>query len=198
MTLQRKENRIPVRTLAFDFDGVMADTMALFLDIARDRFGIDDISSSDMTDYDLSICLDVPGEILSSILEIIVQGDHAQPLRPMPGAVDTLSGIIRQTGVLRVVTARPDSGPVWGFLRENFGVLADACQVVSTGSFEGKLGVLLDMGVTHFIEDRVETCFMLEPSGIQPVLFAQPWNRRPHPFPEVTGWEEIRGLVGFE
>jgi hypothetical protein len=31
--------------------------------------------------------------------------------------------------------------------------------------------------------------------GITPILFVQPWNRCPHPFREVSTWEEIGALM---
>jgi hypothetical protein len=40
--------------LAFDIDGVFADTMSLFIDIARMDFGISGIRYEDITEYDIN------------------------------------------------------------------------------------------------------------------------------------------------
>jgi uncharacterized protein len=45
------------------------------------------------------------------------------------------------------------------------------------------------------VEDRLETCLQLADHGITPIVFAQPWNRQPHPFPEVANWPELGGLL---
>ena len=45
--------------VAFDIDSVVADTMSLFIDIARDEFNINGIQYSDFTSYFLEECIDV-------------------------------------------------------------------------------------------------------------------------------------------
>ncbi len=67
-----------------------------------------------------------------------------------------------------------------------------------TISFEDKKDVLLDKKVAYFVEDRLETCFLLHDAGISPVVFKQPWNRKPHPFPEVGNWQELETMIAFE
>jgi hypothetical protein len=37
--------------------------------------------------------------------------------------------------------------------------------------------------------------FLVSRIGITPILFVQPWNRCPHPFREVSTWEEIGALM---
>jgi phosphoribulokinase len=41
----------------------------------------------------------------------------------------------------------------------------------------------------------LETCWQLADHGITPILFAQPWNRLPHPFTEVQGWPDLAGIL---
>ncbi len=55
--------------VAFDVDGVIADTMTLFLDIARDEFGINGITYEDMTCYILEECLDIDPAVITAILD---------------------------------------------------------------------------------------------------------------------------------
>jgi hypothetical protein len=71
-------------------------------------------------------------------------------------------------------------------------------EVIATGSFEDKCGVLKDRGISCFVEDRLETCFLLADAGIEPVVFVQPWNRKPHPFAEVGSWQELEAMIGMK
>ena len=68
-------------------------------------------------------------------------------------------------------------------------------RVVATGDPDAKLHYLLDHNIQYFVEDRLETCLQLAEHGITPILFAQPWNRRPHPFLEVADWQTLAGLL---
>ncbi|MEZ4524658.1 MAG: hypothetical protein R2941_01890 [Desulfobacterales bacterium] len=68
---------------------------------------------------------------------------------------------------------------------------------MATGSFEAKTEVLREKGVSHFVEDRLETCFLLKEEGITPLVFRQPWNREAHPFTEVGTWQELENLIAF-
>ncbi len=71
----------------------------------------------------------------------------------------------------------------------------EAIRVVATGDPDTKLHYLLDHRIQYFVEDRLETCRQLAAHSITPILFAQPWNRRPHPFLEVSGWPQLSGLL---
>ena len=54
--------------IAFDIDGVFANTMGLFLEIARKDYGINHIKYEDITQYFLEECLDVKPEIINIII----------------------------------------------------------------------------------------------------------------------------------
>jgi hypothetical protein len=101
----------------------------------------------------------------------------------------------RNGQTVRFVTARPEAGVIRTWLEHNMPLDADRIDVAATGSFEAKAEVLLAQGIRVFVEDRLETCFLLSRVGITPILFAQPWNRYPHPFREVSSWEEIASLM---
>jgi hypothetical protein len=186
---------VPPQSIAFDIDGVIADTMRLFLDIAADEFGVSGIRYEDITCYQLADCIDMAPEVIDAVVRRLLDGGYRGRLAPVPGAPSVLKRLARRSGRLLFVTARPYVGPIDDFMR---GILADeatACDIVATGSFEAKTDVLQRRGITHFVEDRLETCFALKSAGITPVLFAQPWNRGPHPFIEVSSWREIDDLI---
>ena len=181
--------------IAFDIDGVFANTMALFLEIARKDYGINHIRYEDITTYFLEECLDIDPEIIKVIINRILEGEFESDLLPVDGAVEVLSDI-GEAHPLLFVTARPRLATVKKWVHSMLSLNPSDIEVVATGTFEGKADVLNARGVRYFVEDYLETCYMLSESGITPILFSQPWNRSSnHPFMEVGSWAEIRALV---
>lgn len=183
--------------IAFDVDGVIADTMRLFLEIARDEFDVTGIRYEDITRYNLAECIDLSPEIIDRVIVRLLEGGYRGRLDPIPGAPGVLDRLVRRCGSLLLVTARPAVGPIDDFIRRILPQANGQVAIVATGSFDAKAGVLLERGVSHFVEDRLETCFHLDAVGITPILYAQPWNREPHPFIEVSSWDQIEGLIGW-
>ena len=72
-----------------------------------------------------------------------------------------------------------------------------AFEIVATGSHEAKADILKNRRISCFVEDRLETCFVLQEAGVRPILFKQPWNRERHPFEEVGSWDELQALIDF-
>jgi uncharacterized HAD superfamily protein len=182
-------------TAGFDIDGVIADTMRLFVDIARDAFQIDHIRYEDITSYNLEECLDLDPTIIDAIIAQIIDGTHAPQLHAIAGCCDTMARFGAGGQPVRFVTARPEAGVIRTWLQSTLPLAAGQIEVVATGSFEAKATVLHAEGIQVFVEDRLETCFLLSRAGITPILYAQPWNRSPHPFREVSSWEEIASLL---
>jgi 5'(3')-deoxyribonucleotidase len=182
-------------SIAFDIDGVIADTMTLFLDIARDEFDIHGIRYEDITTYNLADCIDLPPELIDRVIVRLLDGGYHARLRPIPGAPEVLQRLARRSGAVLFVTARPHVGPIGDFIRSIMPDDRTCFDIVATGSFDAKTEVLKRRRITHFVEDRLETCFSLKSAGVTPVLFAQPWNREPHPFIEVSSWREIEELI---
>jgi 5'(3')-deoxyribonucleotidase len=181
--------------IAFDIDGVIADTMTLFLDIARDEFAIEGVRYEDIRCYNIADCVDMDIEVIDRILDRILDGGYQAPLNPLPGAADVLARLARRCGRLLLVTARPHIGPIGDFIQRLLPADVEGMDIVTTGSFDAKADVLKQRRITHFVEDRLETCLTLAAAGITPVLFVQPWNRMPHPFIEVSSWGEIEELI---
>ena len=183
--------------VAFDVDGVIADTMTLFLDIAREEYQIEGIRAEDMTCYILEECLDLDPAIIYAILDRILSGNYSGTLQPIDGSPAVLTRIARHRNPLLFVTARTESQLIQEWLQQVLALDQESIQVVATGTFDGKAAVLLEHGVRYFVEDRLETCFELKNVGIEPVLFSQPWNRQKHPFIEVQSWKELENLFVF-
>ena len=184
-------------SVAFDIDGVIADTMALFLDIARKEYRVNGIRYEDITSYLLAECLDMDPALIDVILNRIMAGEYASPLQAISGSGAVLSRIAGYRNPLLFVTARPQTGPISKWMCDLVRLAPETVQVVATGTFEGKANVLLESGIRFFVEDRLETCYHLKEEGIEPVLYRQPWNRESHPFKEVGDWQELENLIAF-
>ena len=192
-----KKFMIDPTSVAFDIDGVVADTMTLFIDIAREDYKIDGIRYEDITRYFIEECLDIDKQIIKEIINKIVDGSHTSPLKPITGAPNVLSRLCRKYSPILFVTARLNDGPIYDWIRSILPFGSNSIEVIATGSHEAKVDVLSKRNILCFVEDRLETCFFLQEAGVTPVLFKQPWNRKSHPFVEVGTWRELESLIEF-
>ncbi|MDM8523331.1 haloacid dehalogenase [Desulfococcaceae bacterium HSG8] len=189
--------KIDPASLAFDFDGVFADTMTLFLDIARDEYHLEGLRYEDITCYNLEKCLRIDRQVIDAIIMKLLEGNYSAPLRPIDGAPEVLARLGRKHSPLLFVTARPDGELVRDWMLDFLPFGPASIEVIASGTFEAKTDILLNRGISYFVEDRLETCFLLSEAGITPVLFKQPWNRDRHPFTEVKNWKELESLIKF-
>ncbi len=190
-------SRIRPKNLAFDIDVVVADTMEVFVNLAHERYGLSELTKEHMVCYNLHQCLDLDSEIIDELVCLTLDDEHTELIPPVAGAVRVLTELA-QYGPLRFVTARiwPESIIRW--LHNHLpDVPPEHIRVVATGAPEAKLQILKDMQVTHFLEDRLETCTILAQEGIQPLIFDQPWNRSTHQvvFPRVTSWHQLQQWI---
>ncbi|MCP4344736.1 MAG: haloacid dehalogenase [Desulfobacterales bacterium] len=197
MTDGKSQITIDPALLAFDIDGVVADTMNLFLDIARDEYHINNIKYEDISRYILEECLDIDTKIIDEIIVKLIDGAYTQRLKPIDGSVDVLTKLAGNHSPLTFVTARPYLEPIYDWIVNILPVEKAAIDVVATGHFEAKLDVLQSKNISYFVEDRLDTCFLLKDAGITPVIYKQPWNRENHPFVEVGNWGELESLIKF-
>ena len=189
--------KIDPSSIAFDVDGVCADTMRLFIDILREDFGINNIRYQDITCYSLEKCLNLDPEIIRQAVGKILEGDYRPTLKPVPGAIEVLEKVGKENGSLVFVTARPDRELIAGWLFEQLTLAPERIKVIATRAFEAKPGVLLENDISFFVEDRLDTCFPVSEAGVTPILYCQPWNRENHPFREVNNWEELEDLLNL-
>ncbi len=188
--------KIDPASVAFDVDGVITDTMGLFLSIVSQDYGINGVRHEDITRYLLVDCLkSIEEPIINTTLDRIQAGDYSLPLNPLEGATDVLTKLCRRYRPILLVTARSQPGPLPAWLADHLPLSADAIELVTTGTYKAKADVLLKKGIRYFVDDRLDTCFALEEVGIEPVLFKQPWNRQPHRFREVGTWRELESLM---
>jgi len=187
---------LPKDQLAFDIDGVVADIMTTFLALARERYDQGHhLRYEHITTFSLEDCLDLPAWIIEALIRELIDRPHELPVAPFPHAVPVLTRLAEEVPLL-FVTARDRRRPIERWLHHNLAPVPPAAiRVLATGDPDTKIHCLKDHGIRYFVEDRLETCLQLAGHGITPILFAQPWNRQPHPFIEVAGWTELSGLL---
>jgi uncharacterized HAD superfamily protein len=181
--------------LGFDIDGVVADIMTTFLDMARERYGPHPFSYEDITTFYLEDCLGFDPAMVASLIRELIDRPHELEVSPFPQAVGVLSRLAEEAPLV-FVTARDRSEPIQLWLNRTLAPVPHSyIWVMATGDPDTKLHYLKAHAIEYFVEDRLETCFDLARAGITPIVFAQPWNRQPHPFLEVTGWPDLARLL---
>jgi uncharacterized HAD superfamily protein len=182
--------------LAFDIDGVVADIMTTFLALARERYNQGHhLRYEHITTFMLSECLDLPTSIIEELIRELIDRPHELDISPFPQAVPVLTRLAQDTPLL-FVTARDRARPIERWLHRNLAEVPPAAiRVLATGDPDTKIHYLKDHGIQYFVEDRLETCLQLAEHGITPIVFAQPWNRQPHSFPEVADWPALADLI---
>jgi hypothetical protein len=188
--------RIPVDQVAFDIDGVVADIMTTFLNLARERYGqAHHLRYEHITTFRLEDCLDLEPRVIAELIRELIDRPHELPIEPLPHAIRVLRRVAEEAPLL-FITARDRAGPIHSWLTRNLApVPHEAIRVVATGDPDAKIHYLQDHGVRFFVEDRLETCWHIAACGITPVLFVQPWNRSPHLFPEVECWRDLEAML---
>lgn len=195
MPAQPDVARIPLNRLAFDIDGVVADIMTTFLDMARERHGPHSFTYEHITTFRLEDCLDLPVGLIDVLIRELIDRPHELPIEPFPEAVPVLTRLAEESPLV-FVTARDRAEPIQRWLKKTLASVPDqSIWVMATGNPDGKLHYLRTHAIEYFVEDRLETCFDLAAAGVTPILFAQPWNRLPHPFLEVRNWQELARLL---
>ena len=189
------QNRIPHNELAFDIDGVVADTFRAFIEVAGSQYGVQ-LQYESITDYDFMSVMDIEEDVFNEIIERVLEDPLGMGIRPMNGAVEVLARLMER-GPLILVTARPDNGAIQQWLQEMLGLDGNHNRIhlEATGTHTEKLPILFKHGIKYFIEDRLATCFLIREAGLTPIVYEQPWNQKPHPFQIVRDWDEIGALI---
>lgn len=192
--IKEKSGRILPNELAFDIDGVFADTFRIFVETAREQYGIQ-VEYEDITEYDFRKVIDIDEKTSHEIIQRILDNPLAMGIRPVFGSVDVLTRLSRISPLL-FVTARPERDSILEWIQQHLRVarMSDI-RLEATSVHEKKIPVLLKHGIRYFVEDRLETCYLLEKTSVIPIVFEQPWNRKPHPFQTVKSWHEIEALI---
>ena len=188
--------KIPPRELAFDIDGVLADTFRVFVETARRQYHIQ-VSYEDITEYDFRKVIDIDDETSKVIIQQILDDPIRMGIRPIEGAVEVL-GLLAREGPILLVTARPGRAAIYQWVLRHFqGVDRELIRLEATGTHQEKIPILLENGIRYFVEDRLDTCYLLAATQVTPIVFEQPWNQKPHPFRRVRSWNEIARMIAW-
>ncbi len=169
-----------------------------FLDIICRQHGLCGHTLEEIRSFNITECLAFPKQLTEEIFAGL-EADPG-PIAPLPGAVQVLTRLV-QTGVQpAIVTARTESAPIARWLATNLpqSVGVDHFRIACCGDHDRKLKHLHDLGLTHFIDDRAETCEALAEAGITSIVFDRPWNRGQHQRPQVRNWREIAALTDWK
>ena len=187
-------NKIDPGLIGFDIDGVVADTAGAFIRLARNDYGVDNISVEDITDFVVEDCLPLDAELVDEIFKRLIVAPTESGLKPMEGAVEVLRDLSGEAP-LTFVTARPLKEPIELWLENVLGRnVFSRARLIAMGDHDGKADHIRELGLEYFVDDRAETCMALAEKDIIPIVFHQPWNRGRHNFKSVDGWDAIREL----
>jgi len=191
-----KRNKIQPAELAFDIDGVIADTFRAFVKTAGECYGVK-IDYEAITDYDFRKVIDIDDETSDAIIERILEDPVGIGIRPIQGAVEVLRRLSFY-GPLCLVTARSNREAIMEWVRQTLPFNGrEHVRLEATGTHDEKLPVLLKHGIRYFVEDRLDTCYLIQESPVTPIVFDQPWNRQDHPFLTVGSWADIHAMVDW-
>jgi uncharacterized HAD superfamily protein len=165
--------------IGFDIDGVVADTGGAFVRIAREEYGIRSISIDDITSFEVEECIDVDPVIIETIFSRLLNDPLKAGLQPMENAMPVLHRFAAEAP-LTFVTARP--------------AVFSRIRLVAMGVHDNKFPYIKELGLSHFVDDRLQTCKALYRKGITSLVFRQPWNNNGHDLPTVDDWQAIHGL----
>lgn len=186
--------KIDPNLIGFDIDGVVADTTEAFIRILGGEYGIIGIADTDITEFDVSKCLDIDPQIIEEAFGYLLHSPIEVNLKPMPDAVMVLSEMSRQAP-LTFITARPNREPIAAWLKHVLGPQAfKQVRLIAMGDHDGKPEYIKQLGLQYFIDDRYQTCMSLDQHGVTPFVFCQPWNQGRHQLRSVASWLEIRDL----
>jgi uncharacterized HAD superfamily protein len=186
---------IKADVIGFDLDGVIADTAETFLRLACSRYGYCSFTCEDITNFELEDCIPIPRDLVDKIFTEILTNSLATELKPMKGAVETLT-LLAQKSTVTVITARPLLPPVLDWIDVFFPAeTREAIKVIATGDHNDKVRHIHEHGLKYFVDDRAETCMQLASADIIPLVFSQPWNQNRHNLQSVENWADIQDLI---
>lgn len=184
------QQKIPLNSVGFDIDCVVADTMEAFIRLAKEEHGIT-VQPKQITRFNVEECLDMEPAIIDGIFHKLMVDPIGYGMKLLPGAQKVLHKI-QNHAPLTFITARPYKKPIADWLQHNLGNKATTeMQVIAMGDHNGKTEHIKSLGISHFIDDRHETCEHLDVKDITAIVYDQPWNHGRHQLPVVRNWQDI-------
>ena len=186
---------IPPDQIGFDFDGVIADIGETFIRLACREHGYCSLDVNNIKTFQVEECLDIPLEVVVRIFEDILQDSINTGLKPIAGAIETLTRLSSR-GSVTIITARPEIDPVRKWLDHYCGLeTSEKITLVTSGDHDDKERYIRQHNLSYFVDDRAHTCVQLSEAGLTPVVFSQPWNQNGHNLQSVENWTEVQDLI---
>ncbi|MGQ9654240.1 MAG: 5' nucleotidase, NT5C type [Thermodesulfobacteriota bacterium] len=174
----------------FDVDSVVGDLSTVLERVAWEVYGIR-VSRAQFTEFRLERCLPYEPGLVLQWINLALEPEWTDRMEPYPGAIEVLT-MLAESQELRFVTARPRTEPLRSWLRRHLPkVSPERLKMEAVGNSGSKVRALRQWGVTHFVDDHLETCVELNDHGIVPIVFEQPWNAGRHGFTTIRDWWEI-------
>ncbi len=188
--------KINPKELGFDFDGVFADIGEAFVRLACEEYNYCSFTLEEINSFQVEECLDMPLNLIEQVFDDILENSLATKLQPMPGVAEVMKELTLIAPVT-IITARHKPQPVYDWLDHFFTKeTRDNIKLIAMGDHDDKVRYLQQMGIKHFVDDRLETCRQIADAKLTPHLFSHPWNLdNDTNFNTVNNWQDIKSMI---
>ena len=181
---------------AFDIDGVFCHTWELMIELFNE-IGYP-VVETDIVEFDLNKCLDVPPEDVRKVIDLSLARENMHRKRIDGNAVECVNYIYKLTGkTIPFITSRKEPADTVYFL-DNFVVKDRFPYKVWHGSWtdgktcpERKLEHITEAGCVAMVEDAPETLKLLSDYGIIGMLRDRPYNKYATWGLRFSDWREV-------
>jgi uncharacterized HAD superfamily protein len=172
-----------MKRLGVDVDGVIASFSGRFVQMANKRFGTS-YTELDQHDWDFQPWFS-KAQVDAVWVDINATENFWQTLRPLEGT-SRLRWPIPNRELVFITSRTPTRGhsvhnQTCAWLREHFHITYPFVIVVDNPS--EKLGLIKNLGIDNFIDDKLSTVLQLNEAGIRSYLKLAPYNSA-KPLPE--------------
>jgi len=180
-------------TIAFDLDGVIADSLQAYLDHFNKRYGVR-LSKSKITTYRLE---ELPGLDTQKLLETLeVVFSDLYRILPIPGSIECLERYCRVVGKVPIISHRFGKNGIAGaknwldrYLREKY--------TLTIADPKRKVEIVRERNYFGMVEDNPDTALRVAEAGILSIVFHTPYNQSvKHPnIVRVYDWSGLEKVL---
>lgn len=186
----------PRPLVLLDVDGVLADFVSWYLDLARRVTGRE-YDPALVTQWDVAAAIGLTAGESGRVTELLHRPEYVLAMRPLPGAVEGVAAL-REVADIHVATSPWPGHPTWAseraeWLRRHFRISHK--DVTHTSAKHLLRGACL-------VDDKPEHCadYARHNPDRYAVLWDQPYNRAPehgaHPsVVRVADWQRLTDIV---